>query len=890
MFVRVTQLIHPKSEHDAETCEDASSFRADRGLFVVADGVGTDSFANIWSDCLVQRYVEEPLLSMDPFEVEWWLEHAQECYWRKAPSVESLPMFAQWKAREGSHSTLLALRCTAIEEGKVDVEIVAWGDSCIFIISEATIDPPYSFPLTEPDEFRKRPICLPSRPRNFDRQFHVAKTTCQVLTPGMTVIMATDAVASWILRQSGGGFASPLDAALEVARQTPESWPFFIERCRVEGNELRMVDDDSTALVFTLLEEGEQAEGAEVLGTTCAYSASTLAPRRERLAAARAEGNSERTAVLTGDPSVSGAEIELEELARAHKVTEALHEVRRVMAVTVSRDDDICKAVGPVWHQYAPLLAEEVAAAPLRRTLESYGVLDWHPPEPEVLEPPWHEHKANLVDPRVEQGDEARQRPEDEETSGASTLLTFSPNIGDLSAAEPGEEATEASSMGDNEGTRSRTTLIGGQPTGKYSARDADQTTHTTATSERAEPVTTADVGDADLFAQSAHAGESAETLLILRGEDGGGSETSVVSKAGNQRIISSATSGEGGVPGVTGSGQAGVGGDDQPLASGTDTGEVERALRVFRLALYKGDELRIVQAYDAVLDGSALIVGAERNKLTRARSVVAMRDAVREALKAGDDKAIVEAFKQDQLRPWMEFTSAEMERIRQAQPRVAAAEALQEALGAHDDARIHAAVTALEEAGGTIDADKRERCELASERLDALERLRAALRTGDLNAIIAADVPLLASLTAVTSEEHDAVERARRAKQALDRMEVALAADDDEAILAAFDEVLEDSTQWLPDARERYKLAHKRVLALSQVLGALERNDDLEICRTAMAGWDVLVAHASLGVDQREQIRLAMRRTAGKWRLPPAPPASLWVRIRSWLPFRRLS
>src|SRR5215469_6717486 len=110
MFARITRLRHWKSEHTEQTCEDASQEDPARGLFAVADGAGTTLFSGIWATILAQHFTKIPLLTDNPFEVEWWVRLAQEEYRQKRPDPSKLPYNAQQKELgQGSESTLATL-------------------------------------------------------------------------------------------------------------------------------------------------------------------------------------------------------------------------------------------------------------------------------------------------------------------------------------------------------------------------------------------------------------------------------------------------------------------------------------------------------------------------------------------------------------------------------------------------------------------------------------------------------------------------------------------------------------------------------------------------------------------------------------------------------------
>ena len=134
MFAYVTELRYWKSEHTAATCEDVSCSDSEQGLFAIADGAGTTLFSNIWARVLVEHFMNIPLLSNDPFEVEWWVRQAQSLAKQQMPQLDVPSWNAQQKLQnQGSAATLATLRFSNINDDAAQAELLAMGDSCILI-------------------------------------------------------------------------------------------------------------------------------------------------------------------------------------------------------------------------------------------------------------------------------------------------------------------------------------------------------------------------------------------------------------------------------------------------------------------------------------------------------------------------------------------------------------------------------------------------------------------------------------------------------------------------------------------------------------------------------------------------------------------------------------
>lgn len=370
MLATITKLFYWKSEHDAQSCEDAFELDPAAGLFAVADGVGTAFFSNIWAKIMVKHFIKVPLMSDDPFEVEWWLRQAQEEYKRQAPEPLTLPLGARKKAQEGSYTTLVTLRLFEIEAEVISAELRAFGDSCV-LVQPAQGKRTLSFPLEKPSDFERGPICLPSYLKRFDRNFTRCISRPITFEPGDRVILATDAVSKWIINGGGRGEQFFQDAFEQVAQQTDQTWPEFIAACRANG---QMVDDDVTALVITFhLDEARQGE---ILGTTTTYELPFIEDRRKAFADAQQRHDKEQMAVFFGDGRVFGVESNEipQEIRDARAVADAMNEVLQALRSAVN-SPDLAQILGPVWKKHQALLEHEPGAQEIIDSLRQNGVI-----------------------------------------------------------------------------------------------------------------------------------------------------------------------------------------------------------------------------------------------------------------------------------------------------------------------------------------------------------------------------------------------------------------------------------------------------------------------------------------------------------------------------------
>jgi serine/threonine protein phosphatase PrpC len=371
MLAQVTMLRHWKSEHNEETCEDACGENTAQGLFAVADGVGTTLFSDAWANFLVQHFLHVPLLSNDPFEVEWWVRLFQEQFKNEFSAGANMAWNAQQKAQsQGSYSTLATLRVLESDAIHAEVSLLAFGDSCVFV-SKLSAEHILSFPLEQADEFERAPICIPSKPGVFNRYFHQCHIASLDLASADIVVIATDAVSKWIVSAGSGRYSDKKKAFQEVIQQTTDSWANFIQECR-ERKE--MVDDDCTALIIALYPD--TASHGLPLGTTTGHSQQVRESRKQEFIQALKEQNKERTAICFGDGRdllAESVQVSQSDILLARKVADAQREVLAILRQEIN-NPNVVAIMAPVWQKHVHLLYQERCAENIRKTLSRLGI------------------------------------------------------------------------------------------------------------------------------------------------------------------------------------------------------------------------------------------------------------------------------------------------------------------------------------------------------------------------------------------------------------------------------------------------------------------------------------------------------------------------------------
>jgi hypothetical protein len=247
----------PKAEYTAETTEDRWAVNAALGLFAVADGVGSSYRAADWAQALVDAWTQTPFHAPFSFEVEWWLRKLQPQFAMSQADIALLQPYAQALARQGAGSTLLGLRLWPANDNQSALyQLLCIGDSDLLHY------PRVVYPIANPGEFGTYPVVL--RSRGFDRrQDRVLRypdkadgadapyASLMRIQAGDSLLLCTDAIARWALETDHAAFfQDDVESALpQLERQTPETWPLFVEEQRNAG---RIVDDDTTTLFIRI--------------------------------------------------------------------------------------------------------------------------------------------------------------------------------------------------------------------------------------------------------------------------------------------------------------------------------------------------------------------------------------------------------------------------------------------------------------------------------------------------------------------------------------------------------------------------------------------------------------------------------------------------------------
>jgi hypothetical protein len=233
-----------------EENQDAVRVDVERGAAAIADGVTSSLFARLWAAILVEAATSNPL---DPDDREglarWLAEH--RAAWSRQIDVSRLAWFQKAKLRDGAFSTLLAIRLVPPDEAAENDEPtwrlrgLAIGDSCLFYVREGRLL--RKFPIQASAELESDPMVLGSVDLNRDERlaFHRLDEPCR---PGDLVVLCTDALADWALRQEESGNPPAWDTYWGM---DASEWKERILSLRAE-REIRC--DDTTLLLLRIMD------------------------------------------------------------------------------------------------------------------------------------------------------------------------------------------------------------------------------------------------------------------------------------------------------------------------------------------------------------------------------------------------------------------------------------------------------------------------------------------------------------------------------------------------------------------------------------------------------------------------------------------------------------
>jgi hypothetical protein len=229
----------PRRGNTPDEYEDAFAGDAATGRFAIADGASESSFTGAWAKLLVEGFVAAKDRSWRNLD---WLGPPRQ-RWAEDIDPQPLPWYAEEKREQGAYATLLGV---AFARGLW--RALAIGDSCLFRIRGGKFEK--SFPLVRSADFGNQPALLGSRGRPADTPAQGIRRTRGKWRPGDRFLLATDALAEWMLRRHEQAQRPADDIDRLLAEPSPQdTFAAWVEERR-KNQGLR--NDDVTLVVIDL--------------------------------------------------------------------------------------------------------------------------------------------------------------------------------------------------------------------------------------------------------------------------------------------------------------------------------------------------------------------------------------------------------------------------------------------------------------------------------------------------------------------------------------------------------------------------------------------------------------------------------------------------------------
>ena len=234
-----------KEAESPDDCQDARAQNDERGRYAIADGVTRSFFPKEWAALLVEYFCNNTDLSSAKMDWRDWIGPIQQKWYElieeKVNERNLFYLTNSFNSQESATSTFVGIEFNK-SSGAWEAMIV--GDSCLFHRSDSGFK---SYLIENSAAFTNQPEVFAS----FAKDDHSEPTFIHGNTnTGDTFILATDALAKWILEHKE---IEKLDAALDKLKaiETDEKFYQFVHEAR-HDEPLRLINDDVTLMSISV--------------------------------------------------------------------------------------------------------------------------------------------------------------------------------------------------------------------------------------------------------------------------------------------------------------------------------------------------------------------------------------------------------------------------------------------------------------------------------------------------------------------------------------------------------------------------------------------------------------------------------------------------------------
>jgi hypothetical protein len=244
MTVRVQGFQTPKNGSTSQECQDALAWDEQQMTFAIADGVSDSAFQSLWANILVNSFVTEAR-TMHSFSKNWladWLQ-TQQNVWNSRVNWETIPWHGRLKAQQtGGQATFLGIHVLPDKGSWIGIAI---GDCNLFRFGkDGRLKE--SAPNLRSADFSNATQAFSSTVHQQDQMLSQVKMIQGTLDPGDSLVLATDAMARWMLER--------LEGKKDPLREIPTSneagvFSHWVSAQRQSGT---LKDDDTSLLLIQL--------------------------------------------------------------------------------------------------------------------------------------------------------------------------------------------------------------------------------------------------------------------------------------------------------------------------------------------------------------------------------------------------------------------------------------------------------------------------------------------------------------------------------------------------------------------------------------------------------------------------------------------------------------
>lgn len=245
-----------KEAESLDDCQDACAPNDEKGCYAIADGVTRSFFPKEWAVLLVEHFCDNTDLSVAKTDWRAWIAPIQQKWYEQVEEkVSERNLFYltnSFNTKESAASTFIGIEFNK-DSGTWEAMII--GDSCLFHKSDTGFK---SYLMENSADFTNHPEFFASFAKdNHSEPIFISGNA----NPGDTFILATDALAKWVVEYKEVG---ELDATLNTLKavKTKEQFYQFVHEAR-HDEVIRLVNDDVTLMLISV-EEVQKSEEPEL--------------------------------------------------------------------------------------------------------------------------------------------------------------------------------------------------------------------------------------------------------------------------------------------------------------------------------------------------------------------------------------------------------------------------------------------------------------------------------------------------------------------------------------------------------------------------------------------------------------------------------------------------